>query len=157
MHIHFITSEFFTTGLFIWPLFLFLCLRASIFSLILHLYVQTSLKPFPLDFPSKSDPLACWLYYTTGSSNWIENSVELVTGNIVLILQLLGHIFLLMVPMTEKCNWLFTTVTALAPLSWNNIQMNYCRQCKNKSELSCWSNEVPLWSPSQTLYTFNRK
>lgn len=92
-------------------------------------------------------PLGMLALYTilhTGSPNWIEKSVELVTGNIVLILQLLGHISLSVVQMTEKYNWLFTTLTAPAPLSWKNIHMSYCRECKNKSELSCWSTEVPL-------------
>lgn len=95
-------------------------------------------QTLPIRFSFQMWPLGMLALYTilhTGSPNWTENAVELVTGNIVLILQLLGHIFLLMVPMIEKYNWLFTTFTALVPLSWNNIQMNYCRQCKNKSDL----------------------
>lgn len=144
MHLHFTTSEFFTIGsLFRRPLSL---------SKSFHLFSH-----FPFTCSSITQTLSIrlsfqiWLLGTlalytilhTGSPNWIENSVELVTGNIVLILQFLGHIFLSMVQMIEKYNWLFTTFTALAPLSWNNINRNYCRQCKNKSEPSCWSNEVP--------------
>lgn len=145
MHLHFTTSEFFIIDLFRGPLSLSLSLElpSSYSSFICSSITQT----LPIRLPFQIWPLGMLVLYTilhTGSPNWIENSVELVTGNIILILQLLEHIFFLMVQMIERYNWLFTTFTALAPLSWNNIHMNYCRQCKNRSELSCWSNEVPL-------------